>query len=40
MYVQETTGKSDINLAIKNAALILSQDRSLTQDEILKDKPL
>ena len=40
MYVQETTGKSDINLAIKNAALVLSQDRSLTRDEILKDKPL
>jgi formate hydrogenlyase subunit 3/multisubunit Na+/H+ antiporter MnhD subunit len=40
MYVQEATGKSNTNLAIENAALILSQDRSLNQDEILKDKPL
>jgi NADH-quinone oxidoreductase subunit M len=40
MYVQEATGKTDTHLAIKNAALILSQDRSLTQDDILKDKPL
>ena len=40
MYVQEATGKTNTNLAIKNAALILSQDRSLTQDDILKDKPL
>jgi NADH-quinone oxidoreductase subunit M len=40
MYVQEATGKTNTNLAIKNAALILSQDRSLHQDEILKDKPL
>jgi NADH-quinone oxidoreductase subunit M len=40
MYVQEATGKTNTNLAIKNAALILSQDRSLNQDEILKEKPL
>jgi NADH-quinone oxidoreductase subunit M len=40
MYVQEATGKTNTHLAIKNATLILSQDRSLNQDEILKDKPL
>ena len=40
MYVQETTGKTNTNLAIKNAALILSQDRSVNPDEIIKDRPL
>jgi NADH-quinone oxidoreductase subunit M len=40
MYVQEATGKTNTNLAIKNAALILSQDRSVNPDEIIKDRPL
>ncbi len=40
MYVQEVTGKTNTNLAIKNAALILSQDRSVNPDEIIKDRPL
>jgi len=39
MYVQEATGKTNTQLAIKNAALILSQDRSANPDEI-KDRPL
>ena len=41
MYVQEATGKTNTNnnLAIKNAALILSQDRSANPDKI-KDRPL
>jgi NADH-quinone oxidoreductase subunit M len=40
MYVQEATGKTNINLAIENASLILSEDRSLDQNEIIKDRPL
>jgi NADH-quinone oxidoreductase subunit M len=40
MYAQEAAGKTDTNLAIKKAALLLSQDQSLNPDETLKDKPL
>jgi hypothetical protein len=40
MYVQEATGKTNVNLAIENASLILSEDRSLDQNEIIKDRPL